>query len=68
MTDKERIKRLKCALGILVNNLEGEGFDAFKPIGVELGNKMAQLARAAYFEEDDERLDEAMMIFTGPDQ
>jgi len=60
---KDDAKRLRCALGIIINNLEGGGFDAYKPISISFANQLAEFARAAYFGEPDERLDAALERF-----
>ena len=50
-------KRMKQALIFLGNHLRGDGFDALKPISVELANNMADLAFAVANGEPHERFD-----------
>ena len=55
-------ERMKAALSILTDNLEGGGdfIESLKPISSSFAHQLANLARAAYFNEPHEKLDEAM--------
>jgi len=61
MSDNE--KRMQCALGILINNMRGNGTDFLKPMSAEFTSKLADLAEAAFFNEPHEELDEALPNF-----
>ena len=65
--EKEIARRMKCALGLLVNNLEagGDQIEALKPISAGLAYQMAEVARAAYFNVPNEKLDSALSNFQG---
>lgn len=54
-------ERMKFALAMLIRNLEGQDLiDSLKPISPDLAAQMAEVARAAYFHEPHERLDQAI--------
>lgn len=57
---EEDAHRLRVALGILAQNLRGDGWDGLKPIGVELAQSLAVFADNARFGQPDTRLDEAV--------
>lgn len=54
-------ERMKATLAIIVDNLEGRDFiDSLTPIAPNFAMQLADMARAAYFNEPHDRLDEAM--------
>lgn len=54
-------EKMKAALAIIVDNLEGRDFiDSLTPISPNFAMQLANMARAAYFNEPHGKLDEAM--------
>ena len=59
MDDKAR---MCCALALIANNLEcgGDWIEALKPVSPQQAERLAAIARAAYFGHPNDDLDEAM--------